>query len=59
MEVMAKKEQDGLSIKIRETNHTLEELEQRLINKLYNLDDLSYCSNDVDLLKFLLELKKD
>lgn len=40
-------------------NYTLDELKQKLINNLYKTDDLSYSSNEIDLLKFILMIEKD
>ena len=40
-------------------NYTLDELKQKLINNLYKKDDLSYSSNEIDLLKFILMIEKD
>lgn len=50
--------EDGITIKTKkQENYNSEELEQKIVNYLYNLD--YYDSNDINLLKTLFDYKKD
>lgn len=49
-------DETGLTVKVN-NNYTLEELEQKLINYLYNFD-LKYEKNDIKLLEILKEQSK-
>ncbi len=54
--------ENGLKITVPEKeNHSLEELEQKLINDLYkykNINDLDNCFGAIELLNGILEYKK-
>ena len=50
--------EDSITIKAKkQENHTIEELEQKIINYLYKLN--YYDSNDINLLKVFFDYKKD
>mgnify|MGYP003300388466 CR=1 FL=1 len=48
---------NGITVKPKKENKTLEELKQKTINHLY--DSVFVDSNEVNLLKLLLEKEKD
>lgn len=53
-------DEDSISIKFdKKQNKTIEELKQKLINDLYELNALNCKENEIDLLKFLLTIEKD
>lgn len=53
-------DKDGITVKPKEIeNKTIEDLKQKLINELYDLEYLDCRNNEIDLLKFLLTIEKD
>ncbi len=55
METIISQTKDSLTIQVKDENHTKEELEQKIINYLYDLDVNDYDALEIELTKIIFK----
>ena len=59
METIISQTKDSLTIQVINENHTKEELEQKIINYLYDLDVNDYDTLGIELTKIIFNKKEE